>query len=112
MKILIVDDEADIGFILALELKIDGHDVTSFTTVQDAIEFLKTHQTEAIVCDFQMPLQNGLDLFNWVQNQGLNIPFYILTGEPLMESEQLKQKGIKDILFKPQDLVRLSAIFR
>jgi DNA-binding NtrC family response regulator len=111
MKILIVDDEADIGFILGLELKIHGHEVTSFTTVSEAIEFLKTNPTDAIVCDFQMPLQNGLDLFNWMEAQGLKIPFYILTGEPLMDSDELKEKGIKDILFKPQDLVRLSTIF-
>jgi DNA-binding NtrC family response regulator len=112
VKILIVDDEADIGFILGLELQIDGHEVISLTTVSEAISYLKDHMTDAIVCDFQMPLQNGLDLFNWLEDHDLKIPFYILTGEPLMDSEQLKEKGVKDILFKPQDLVRLSAIFR
>ena len=112
MKILIVDDEADIGFVLGLELQIDGHEVTTFTTVADAINYLGSHQADAIICDFQMPLQDGLDLFNWLEAHQKNIPFYILTGEPLLDSEDLKKRGIKDILFKPQDLVRLSAIFR
>jgi CheY-like chemotaxis protein len=112
MKILIVDDEADIGLILGLDLQIDGHEVTAFTTVAEAMNYLENNQPDAIICDFQMPLQNGLDLFNWLEASKRDIPFYILTGEPLMDNEELKQRGIKDILFKPQDLVRLSAIFR
>lgn len=112
MKILIVDDEKDIGFILGFELKTMGHETVSVETVQEAMDYLKTETPDAILCDFQMPRMSGHELFLWLKGQGKEIPFYILTGEPTMDTNQLIHEGIKDILFKPQDLLRLSSIFK
>lgn len=112
MKILIVDDEKDIGYILGFELKSMGHETVSVETVQAAMEYLKNETPDAILCDFQMPRMSGLELFLWIKEQGKEIPFYILTGEPTMDIGQLLGEGIKDILFKPQDLLRLSTIFK
>lgn len=112
MKILIVDDEKDIGFILGFELKTMGHESIAVETVQAAMEYLKAETPDAIICDFQMPRMSGLELFLWMKEQGIEIPFYILTGEPTMDINQLMEKGIKEILFKPQDLLRLSSIFK
>ena len=112
MKILIVDDEKDIGYILGFELQNLGHETVSLSSVSEAIEYLKTETPDAILCDFQMPKMNGMDLFILLKEQGKHIPFYILTGEPTMDTKQLLQSGIKDILFKPQDLLRLSSIFK
>jgi DNA-binding response OmpR family regulator len=112
MKILIVDDEPDIGFILGFELKNLGHESLSFTSAFEAMEYLKTQSADAILCDFQMPRMNGLDLFMWMKANNIKIPFYILTGEPTMDSKQLLQSGIKDILYKPQDLLRLVQFFK
>jgi CheY-like chemotaxis protein len=111
MKILIVDDEKDIGFILGFELKNLGHAVETVISAAHAMEYLKSHEVDAILCDLQMPVMSGLDLFNWLKQQNKTIPFYILTGEPTMDTEQLLQSGIKAILFKPQDLLRLSDFF-
>ena len=112
MKILIVDDEKDIGFILGFELKTMGHEAVAVETVQAAMEYLKHETPDAILCDFQMPRMSGLELFLWLKEQGKEIPFYLLTGEPTMDINQLMDKGIKDILFKPQDLLRINSIFK
>lgn len=112
MKILIVDDEKDIGFILGFELRSMGHETVSLETVQEAMEYLNKERPDAILCDFQMPRMTGLELFLWMKEKGMEIPFYILTGEPTMDIRQLLEEGVKDILFKPQDLLRLSAIFK
>jgi CheY-like chemotaxis protein len=112
MKILIVDDEPDIGFILSFELKSLGHETVTFVSAIEAIEYLKSDTPDAILCDFQMPRMNGLEFFLWLKEQNKMIPFYILTGEPTMDTQQLLQSGIKDILFKPQDLLRLGHYFK
>lgn len=112
MKILIVDDEADIGFILGFELQALGHETVSFQSALEAATYLENETADAILCDFQMPRMNGMDLLKWTQDKGKNIPFYILTGEPSMDVEELRKNGVKDILFKPQDLLRLSLIFK
>lgn len=112
MKIVIVDDESDICLILNIELKALGHETVSFGSVPEAMEYLKKNQADCILCDFQMPRQSGLDLFKWLNVNNKHIPFYILTGEPTMETKELLAMGIKDILFKPQDLLKLSSIFK
>lgn len=112
MKIVIVDDEEDICFILGFELKSLGHEIITFTSSTDARDFLKSESPDAILCDFQMPKMNGLDLFLWLKDEGKKIPFYILTGEPTMDTQQLMNSGVKDILFKPGDLFRLPQIFK
>lgn len=112
MKIVIIDDETDIGFILGFELQSLGHETVIFTSTQEAIDYLSANSCDAILCDFQMPRMNGLDLFKWMQEHNKCIPFYILTGEPTMDTKQLLQMGVKDILFKPQDLLRLGHFFK
>jgi DNA-binding response OmpR family regulator len=112
MKIVIIDDESDIGFILGFELQSLGHQTVTFTSTQEAITYLEKDSCDAILCDFQMPRMNGLDLFNWLQKNNKHIPFYILTGEPTMDTKQLLEMGVKDVLFKPQDLLRLAHFFK
>jgi DNA-binding response OmpR family regulator len=112
MKIVIIDDESDIGFILGFELQSLGHQTVTFTSTQEAIDYLQNDSCDAILCDFQMPRMNGLDLFNWLTKNNKPIPFYILTGEPTMDTKQLLEMGVKDVLFKPQDLLRLANFFK
>ncbi|WP_408097928.1 response regulator [Peredibacter sp. HCB2-198] len=112
MKIMIVDDEADIGFILGIELKRLGHEIQTFESAIAAKSYLEKEIPDAVLCDFQMPRMNGLELFMWLKEQGHQIPFYILTGEPSVDAKQLLSKGITDVLFKPEDLLRLSKIFK
>lgn len=112
MKIVIIDDEIDIGFILGFELQTLGHETVTFTSTQEAINYLQNETCDAILCDFQMPRMSGLDLFKWIKENNKEIPFYILTGEPTMDTKQLLQMGVKDILFKPQDLLRLANFFK
>jgi DNA-binding NtrC family response regulator len=112
VKIVIIDDEKDICFILGIELQNLGHKTVSFSSMKEAMNYFETDTCDAILCDFQMPMMSGLDLFQWLQNKSKNIPFYILTGEPAMDTQQILESGVKDILFKPQDLLRLSQIFK
>lgn len=108
MKIMIIDDEEDIGFILGFELKTLGHEVHTFLSALDAKNFFEAGNTvDAIVCDFQMPKMSGLEMYKWVKAHEFNGPFYILTGEPTMDQELILKEGIQDIFFKPDDLKRL-----
>lgn len=111
MKIVIIDDEADICFILAFELKARQHQAVTFTSALDAQKYFETDSADAIICDFQMPSMNGYEFFLWLKSKDINTPFYMLTGEPSMDSEQIQACGIKHIFFKPHDLPKISKLF-
>jgi DNA-binding response OmpR family regulator len=113
MNILIIDDEPEIGFVLSLELKFAGHESVSFDTTVEAQRYLLTKpKVDAIICDFQMPEMNGLELFQWARENSFIGPFYILTGEPTMDVKHLLDLGITEVLFKPQDLNKLPQLFK
>lgn len=113
MNILIVDDEQEIGFVLSLELKFAGHTSVSFDSAHDAQTYLlENPNIDAIICDFQMPKMNGLEFYHWARQNGFKGPFFILTGEPTMDVKHLLALGITEVLFKPQDLNKLSQLFK
>ena len=107
MKVAIVDDESDICFILSLEIKASGHNPVTFESAFAAQKYFETETADVIICDFLMPKMSGLDLFNWLKSNGKNIPFVILTGEPMMDIKQLMGNGVTEVLFKPQDLKKI-----
>lgn len=113
MKILIIDDEQDIGFILAYELKFAGHESICFDSALKGQVYYEDHKDiDAIVCDFQMPKMNGLDFYHWVRAHHYKGPFFILTGEPTMDTQKLIDLGVTDVLFKPQDLNKLPSLLK
>jgi two-component system chemotaxis response regulator CheY len=112
MKFLIVDDEADIGFVVSFELKTLGHETVSLGSVAEAISYLREETPDVILCDYQMPKASGLELLTWLRLQDKRIPFYLLTGEPVLETKDLLKDGVENILFKPQDLLKLSTLFK
>lgn len=112
MNIVIIDDEHDIGFILGFELKFAGHVAACFENIESAQEHILSQPVDAIICDFQMPKMNGLELFRWARANGFRGPFYILTGVPTMDKQHLLDLGITDVLYKPQDLNKLSELLK
>ncbi len=111
MKIMIVDDEKDIGLILGGEFQGQGHETVSLTSVREAIRYLEERPVDVVICEFEMPELNGMTLFSWLRLNRPHVPFYILTGVPLVDNEKILELGVKDILFKPQDLVRITQLF-
>lgn len=113
MKVLIIDDEQDIGFILGYELKFAGHESVCFDSAAKGQAYFSEHSdVEAIVCDFQMPKMSGLDFYHWARANNFRGPFFILTGEPTMDTKKLLDLGITDVLFKPQDLNKLASLLK
>ncbi len=111
MKVWIIDDEPEIRQVLEFILQRDGHKVECFETPLPALEKFKSEQPEFCVCDFKMPQMNGLDFYMAIREKWSG-HFIMLTGEPSADPNELKNLGIKEVLFKPRDLTRLSAVIK
>ena len=109
MKIIIIDDEVEIGEILTYLINKEGYQAIAFDKPLEAAESIPKLNPQFIVCDFKMPILNGLDLFLKIKDQ-INCPFLILTGEPSTDPEELRALGIMDVLFKPRDLKRVTQV--
>ncbi len=100
--ILLVDD--DLIQLQMLEMYLEAHQVTAFSSASEALEWLQKNQPDLIISDICMPELDGLEFRNRIhQIRHLNLtPFVFLTGD---NDEQLAQKlvqeGIDDYLLKP-----------
>jgi CheY-like chemotaxis protein len=78
--VLVVDDEPAIVELLAIQLRRLGCSVATATSVADAIEQLEHAPVDAIVSDYSMPGQTGLNLLAYVQARGLDARFVLCSA--------------------------------
>ncbi len=77
-KILIVDDEPHVLFVLKQFLERSGFEVFTALNGQLALELISKEQPEVLVTDVQMPTMNGISLCESLVEQSSGSPGLIL----------------------------------
>lgn len=98
-RVLIVDDEAQIGKIFGLKLKLAGYDVVSITSGAEAIELVRTQTFDVMLLDVLMPGVTGLDVLESVRGFS-QVPIIMFTARQDM-FEIAKRIGANDYVSKP-----------
>ncbi len=82
MKILVVDDDPLACEMTAALLEFQGYTAIMATDAMDATQQLDSAKDIAlIVSDMHMPLINGIELLEMLREQGVTLPFILLTGD-------------------------------
>ena len=111
MKVLIIDDEVDMGEILAHLIRRNGFEVEFLQDTNLAKKAIQLATTDVILCDMNMPQMSGAEFY--VQNcRELDSHFIILTGDITASLEEIYTTGIKHVLFKPKDLARIIPLLK
>lgn len=110
MRILVVDDDALAGEMTAAVLEGLGHEPLLVENGVEAMEKLAADSAiEMVICDLNMPLVSGIDLFREMRTQGSTLPFILLTGddpagpwqqEPKLDACLLKDFSLEESLPK------------
>jgi len=82
IKVLHADDES--GFLVITKQCLEEQSkiqVDTALSAEEALEKLKTAEYDAIICDYQLSGQNGLELLRKLRQQGNDTPFILLTCE-------------------------------
>lgn len=107
-KILLAEDDTNLGFVIADQLKTEGYHVTLALDGSEAIQ--KFHQEKYHICifDVMMPRKDGFSLAKDVRKTDSEIPILFLTAKSMTED---KIDGFKaggdDYLTKPFDFQEL-----
>jgi two-component system OmpR family response regulator len=116
VKILIVDDEADIRRIARLSLsRVGGMEVVEAASGPEAVQRALAERPEAILLDVMMPGMDGPATLVELRARPelAAIPVLFLTAKAMTaELERLKALGVTAVLTKPFDPMRLAADVR
>ncbi len=104
-RVLIVDDEPQIGKIFGLKLQLAGYDVTSTTSGTEAINLIKNQRFDVILLDILMPEVTGLDVLDEIRPFS-KVPVVVFTARQDI-FEVAKSVGATDFISKPLDPQRL-----
>jgi two-component system OmpR family response regulator len=113
MRVLVVDDEADVRSVVARALRADGHAVASAPDLEGARAQLAEGGTDLVVLDLRLPDGFGLDLCRSLRAEGSTIPILLLTAfsQVALRVEGL-DAGADDFLGKPFAVAELRARVR
>ena len=114
-KILLVEDEESLGYLLSEYLKMNDFDVVWKKNGNSALEILQQDYFDLIILDVMMPEIDGFTLAKKIKQQFTETPFIFLTARSL-KIDVLKgfALGAVDYLKKPIDeeelVVRLNTL--
>lgn len=80
-RILVVDDHPDIRRLIRDILAPQGIEVDAVASVRGALRRLSGGRFSAVVTDYRMPGQTGLDLIVRMRRAGRRTPVVLITGE-------------------------------
>lgn len=112
-RILIVDDEASIGWAFRDFLSADGHTVDLAASAEEAIEIAARQRPDVVVLDVRLPRLDGLSAMRLLREQVGRAPIVVITAFGNLETAvRAIEGGAFDYLVKPFDLARAADVVR
>jgi DNA-binding response OmpR family regulator len=109
IRILVVDDDESIIEFLSMILEGAGFLVETADHGQKAVDIVAADGLSAVLLDYMMPDQNGLEVALKLKNIHPGMPVFIVTAydSPELRKEAAKY-GVCDVIgkpFQPEDLI-------
>lgn len=108
VKILLVEDNTSLGFIISDQLKSDGYDVTLCADGVEGLQRFNNEKFHLCIFDVMMPKKDGFTLAQDVRKVNKEIPILFLTAK---SADEDKVEGFKaggdDYLTKPFNVEEL-----
>ncbi len=102
VKILLVEDDTSLGFIISDQLKAEGYDVTLCTDGAEGFQRFSEDTFHLCIFDVMMPKKDGFSLAKDVRKMDAQVPILFLTAK---SNDEDKVQGFKsggdDYLTKP-----------
>lgn len=109
IKILIVDDEADICYFLSSSLAKKGYTTTFTHSLEDARDQLKAAQPAILLLDNHLPDGRGVDFVNYVKPLYPDLKIIMITAHDTPQDRaRAYGNGVNFFLSKPFTLAEIS----
>ncbi|MFV8366567.1 hybrid sensor histidine kinase/response regulator [Flavobacterium sp. XS1P27] len=103
-ELLVVDDDPITLLLLKKLMSKINFKVTTYQEVDAAKEYLSTNEVDLIITDLQICDYSGFDFIEdikEIKNNNAKIPIIVITGDSYMNTANLEELQIDEILIKP-----------
>lgn len=102
-RVLVVDDEEDVRYVLARFLRARGHTVQEAADGPRALEVWRVEPCEVLVTDLRMPGMDGAELVRRLRQHDPGLPVIVVSADICAEAtaRALALEGYCELLAKP-----------
>src|SRR6267378_200212 len=112
-RVLVVDDDADVGEFLRDALSTWSYDVTHVKSGREAVDLISRQIFDAALVDIWMPEMDGLQVLEEMKRHDPALEVVMMTGNPMVETAvQALKSGAYDYLIKPLNLDELQHLMQ
>src|SRR5919108_4929270 len=113
LRVLVVDDEANITDLVATVLRYEGFDVQKAATGREALKAVEKFRPQLVVLDVMLPDLDGFEVQRRLAGDGGKTPVVFLTAKDATEDKvRGLTMGADDYITKPFSLEELVARVR
>jgi two-component system OmpR family response regulator len=113
LRVLVVDDEANLAELLAMALRLEGWEISVALTGSKAVSAAKRDRPDAVVLDMMLPDFDGLEVLRRIRNIVTDVPVLFLTARDSVEDRVAGlTAGGDDYVTKPFSLEEVVARLR
>src|ERR1700690_115430 len=80
LRVLIVDDNADLAENIAEVLQIDGHRTDVAVSGESALLMALKNEPDVVVTDYRLPGMSGADLVRQLRGTGVHVPALLVSA--------------------------------
>jgi two-component system OmpR family response regulator len=113
VRILIVEDDPEMGRLIARGLQAEGYDVVAVDNGVDALIAINKGEFALAAIDVMLPQMSGFEVCRRIRDSGSTMPVLLLTARDAVEDRVFGlDSGADDYLTKPFAFVELTARIR
>ena len=112
-KILIVDDDESVRWVLKKSLEKEGMETELAKDGSEALDRLKEGDIAIVLMDIRMPGMGGFEVLDKIQSEGRGTSVIIMTAQATMQNAiEAMRRGAFDYITKPFDLDEVNILVR
>ena len=113
MRLLLVEDDEQLGAGIRKALMRDGDHVDWLTDGAQALVAIRSENFELIILDLQLPGKDGISVLQSMRREAINTPVLIMTARDTVDQRVLGlDSGADDYVVKPVELKELRSRVR
>lgn len=109
IKILVVEDNAELNKMVCKYLVAAGYDITGCLNAENALKKMESNRFDLIISDIMMPGMDGFEFAEAIRLTDKEVPILFMTARDDMPAKERGYRiGIDDYIVKPFDIGELS----